>query len=257
MCPGTPSALPARRAGALYLLSCLLPGLISPPGGQVLTSSLPPSPACELESPLEIVPRSLEDLGRGHLWGGGPRNMPSSWGGLGPAASRRALGPPLECAEPRPRESLHLVRLSLGLPGTNQPGLAGGKAACNQGLRALGWNDTFLPVYPAPVRPQLLLRTHRGRAWCAQPLPLPPAAAPARQVLGLGALGALREHCLEVHTGSPSCSGQRVTCGVAVGLQGSGQGQKEGPRASPGWQPWALPGGQPSQTSVFLPVAWV
>lgn len=84
--------------------------------------SLPP-PACEIESPLEIVPRSLGDLGRGHLWGWGLWNMPGSWGGLGLAASRQALGRPLECAERRPRESLHLVRLSLGLPGTNQPGL--------------------------------------------------------------------------------------------------------------------------------------
>lgn len=48
----------------------------SPPGDQVLTGSLPPFPACELESTLEIVkcdlPRSLEDLRRGHPSGWGP-----------------------------------------------------------------------------------------------------------------------------------------------------------------------------------------
>lgn len=59
--------------------------------------------------------------------------MPSSWGGLGPAASCRALGLPLECAERRPRESLHLVRLSLGLPGTNQPGLGWQKGSLQPG----------------------------------------------------------------------------------------------------------------------------
>lgn len=51
----------------------------------MLTSSLSPFPACELESTLETVkcgtlPRSLEDLERGRSGDGGPRNMSQQFG---------------------------------------------------------------------------------------------------------------------------------------------------------------------------------
>lgn len=60
---------------------------------------------------------------------------------LGPAASRAGpWGLRLECAERQlPRESLHLVRLSLGLPDPNQLRLGSGRrAAGSQGLQVLG-----------------------------------------------------------------------------------------------------------------------
>lgn len=62
----------------------------------MVTSSLPPFPACELEGTLETVkcgnlPKSLEDLGRGHLWGWGLRNMPQQLGVV-PDQPPRALG---------------------------------------------------------------------------------------------------------------------------------------------------------------------
>lgn len=141
--PHSPVPHPPQPAQSTPLAS------YSPPGGQRWTGSLPPSPAWECtrkyfrNCKVCCPPQEPGRPGEGSPpRDGRPRNVPWLLGvGLGPATSRAGhWGLRLECAERQlPRESLHLIRLSLGLPDPNRLGLgSGGRAASSQGLQVLG-----------------------------------------------------------------------------------------------------------------------
>lgn len=131
-----------------------------------------------------------------------------------------------------PRESLHLVRLSLGLPGTNQPALGRQKGSLRPGSPGPGVEFQDLEWYlpprlPSPVLPQLLRRPpsppREGIVCTASASP----TAAAQQVLTLGGPGALLRESVSWRVSHQEPKLQWV----AVGLQGSGHGRKEGPRS--------------------------
>lgn len=218
-------------------------------------SSLPPSPACEPESPLEIVPRSLEDLGRGHL-GMGPVERAQQLGRFGAGRLAPGTGATAGMCSAGPRESLHLVRLSLGLPGTNQPALGRQKGSLRPGSPGPGVEFQDLEWYlpprlPSPVLPQLLRRppSPPQGGHCVHSLCLSHCSCPAGADPGGPGGTPPRERFLEGFT-----PGAQVAVGNEshMGWLWACRGQDTGGRRAPGlsWLAAMGPsaGGQPSRS---------
>lgn len=152
---------PVRLFVGLVMLA--LWASLSPPGGQVLTGQPPPPfPAWELDSTVETVecgtlPRGLEDLGRGHLWGWGLRHVPQQLGAdVGPAPPALGAGGHAGmCWAAAAPSIITPGGAELGTP-RHKPAQAGPsqKSGLRPGSPARDLAG-LLPGHPAPVLPQL------------------------------------------------------------------------------------------------------